>query len=158
MLHVLGICSVSVFEVETVLAPSVPSQPKTNGEVDTPYDSVQLVLELPPDNGCGAITAFIVRDSATGNQLMSSYSVTDGVVTITVTGLEPEQDYEVQVYARNENQFESKASEAVEFNTSQSKLDRDLINVFSPVYMPAAMCNVFMLVTDAEPLASNDGK
>ena len=100
-----------------ILAPRAPSQPQIDDEVGT-LNSIHLVLELPPDNGCGSIAGYIVRDAITRTELNSSYSVANSVVTIKVTGLNPKQEYKVHLYVVNENGVESEASERVEFKTA----------------------------------------
>ncbi|XP_062499458.1 cell adhesion molecule DSCAML1-like isoform X2 [Corticium candelabrum] len=108
---------VSVYTTQKC-APAVASQVRTNNEADATYKSIQLVFTLPSDNDCGAITKYLVRDVDGGNTLTSSHAVIGNVVTITITDLEPQREYEVRVYVQNEYEVESVGSDRVSFVTS----------------------------------------
>ncbi|XP_062500387.1 receptor-type tyrosine-protein phosphatase F-like [Corticium candelabrum] len=68
------------------------SQPRAAKEVFTSDDTITLIVKAP-DLG------FFVRDLMSAKVLESSFSVSNGIVTITIAGLKAGANYTVQVYA-----------------------------------------------------------
>ena len=93
-----------------------------NREVDNPSTTVKLSVTIPDDKGCGEITNYIVTDATTGEELTSVIVARhDGKVTVEVSGLEADKEYQLQVSVSNSNGDNSPASAAVTIKTEPCK-------------------------------------
>ncbi|XP_062499735.1 neural cell adhesion molecule 1-like isoform X2 [Corticium candelabrum] len=89
-----------------------------NREVDNPSTTVKLSVTIPDDKGCGEITNYIVTDATTGEELTSVIVARrDGKVTLEMSGLEADKEYQLQVSVSNSNGDNSPASAAVTIKT-----------------------------------------
>ena len=77
-------------------------QPRAVKEVFLSDDTITLTVKAP-DLNC-QIDKYIVKDVASADELQSSYFDENGIVTITITGLEAGTNYTVQVYVVDQSQ------------------------------------------------------
>ncbi|XP_062500122.1 uncharacterized protein LOC134177365 isoform X2 [Corticium candelabrum] len=90
-------------------------------EVFLSDDTITLTVKAP-DLNC-QIDKYIVKDVASADELQSSYSVENGIVTIAITGLEAGANYTVQVYAVYDESLERPIGKPVTFQiSSQDKV------------------------------------
>ena len=101
------------------------SQPQADKEVFLSGDAITLTVKAP-DHGCQSVNYF-VRDLMSAKNLESSYSVKNGIATITITGLKAGANYTVQVYAAANQSQERPVGKPVTFQISAGK-NYDLIN------------------------------
>ncbi len=88
-------------------------QPRAAKEVFLSDDTITLTVKAS-DLNC-QIDKYIVKDVASADELQSSYSVENGIVTITITGLEAGANYTVQVYAVYDQSQERSVGKPVTF-------------------------------------------
>ena len=102
-----------ITQVETV---------ELNREVDNPSTTIKLSVTVPDAKGCGEITNYIVTDVATGEELTSEIVASgDGKVTLEVSGLEADKEYQLQVSVSNSDGDKSPASDALTIKTEPCK-------------------------------------
>ena len=102
------------------LGPGKPSFLKVES-IAAASDSIRLIVGTPPEQDCGPITDYFVRNSSQ-SKLTSSYSVNNGNVTILITGLVMGRQYEVQVSAINNRSWEGPPSELITFQTGKGEI------------------------------------
>lgn len=108
--------------ISVIAAPGIPSDIQVNNSTDYPDTSVKLQLPVPSTRGCGEITDYIVTDVSTSTRLHSTFTfnTTIGAVVITVSGLQPETQYSLQVSVKNEAGTASSASASFSVRTQES--------------------------------------
>ncbi|XP_062499633.1 titin-like isoform X3 [Corticium candelabrum] len=99
-------------------------QPRAVKEVFLSDDTITLTVKAP-DLNC-QIDKYIVKDVASADELQSSYSVENGIVTITITGLAAGANYTVQVYAVDQSQ-ERPIGKPVTFQISSQDKGRESV-------------------------------
>ena len=97
--------------------------------LDATYTMIKLKLILPQDTLCSPIAAYIVKDSSTGVKLLSSHSINNRVVTITVSGLREGTQYELTVSFNNSKGNVGSASIPVTFTTDDGKFYHKHIDI-----------------------------
>ena len=88
-------------------------QPRAAKEVFLSDATITLTVKAP-DLNC-QIDKYIVKDVASADELQSSSSVENGIVTITITGLEAGANYTVQVYTVHDQSQERPIGKPVTF-------------------------------------------
>ena len=89
-------------------------------------DTIALTVKAL-DLNC-QIDKYIVKDIASADKLQSSYSVENGIVTITITGLEAGANYTVQVYTVYDQSQERPIGKPVTFLiSSQDKVRNEIM-------------------------------
>ena len=94
------------------------SHPQTETQVGAASRTIKILADIPSDNGCGVITNYILRDSTNGRIVPSSFAIENGLVTITVTGLEDDRKYNIYVYTENQYGAEKQGEAPVMFQTN----------------------------------------
>jgi hypothetical protein len=76
------------------------------------------MANISSDNGCGEITNYTLKDSANGQIIPSTFLTNNGLVIITVPGLEEDQVYSIYMYMENQYGTQRQGEVPIVFHTN----------------------------------------